>query len=147
MAQPSIIRGTYFAMGVGDGGGPETFAALCGINTRTFTQQANTSDKFTRDCADPEDTPVRRLIVTGRQWTLKGDGEIDRNNLETIQNAFGVSKNWRFWYTEPTGDLVYQGYWQGSAILTSIEETGGDSDYGTISITIESDGEWTWTEV
>jgi hypothetical protein len=101
MAQPDIIRGTYFAMGVGDGASPETFPALCGITTRKFT----------------------------------------------MQGAFGVTKNWRFWYTEPAADLVYQGYWEGPAILTQIEETGGDDAFATISVQIESDGEWTWTEV
>src|SRR6185295_11430304 len=122
-------------------------AALCGITTRKFTQQANTNDRFTRDSTDPEDIPIRRLIVTGKQWSLSGDGDLDRSNLETIQDAFGVTKNWRFWYTEPAADLVYQGYWQGPAILTQIEETGGDDSYAAISVTIESDGEWTWTAV
>jgi predicted secreted protein len=147
MAQPDIIRGTYFAMGVGDGASPETFPALCGITTRKFTQQANTNDRFTRDCTDPEDIPHRRLIVTGKQWSLSCDGDLDRSNLATMQGAFGVTKNWRFWYTEPAADLVYQGYWEGPAILTQIEETGGDDAFATISVQIESDGEWTWTEV
>lgn len=147
MAQPDIVRGTYFAIGVGDGGSPETFPPLCGIKTRKFTAQANTSDTFIRDCADPEDVPIRRLIVTGKQWSLSGDGDLNRSQLASIQAAHGVTKNWRFWFTEPAGDLHYQGYEQGPAILTQFEITGGDETYATISLTIESDGEWTFTPV
>lgn len=147
MAQPDIIRGTYFSLMLGDGAGPEVFTALCGITTRSFTAGTNTSDVYTRDCANPEDTPIRRLIVTGRQWSLNGSGQLNRANLADIQDAHGVTKNWRFVYTEPTGDEVYQGYYAGPGILTSMEITGGDENFAEISLTIESDGQWDWTTV
>src|SRR5689334_7431613 len=146
MAQPDIIRGTYFALMLGDGGGPETFTALCGITTRDFTHGHNTSDKFTRDCADPENVPVRRLIVTGEQWDLTGSGTLNRAQLATIQDADdGQTHNWRYVFTEPADDLVYQGYYQGPAIITSLKITGGDDDFATIDITLASDGQWNWT--
>jgi hypothetical protein len=148
MAQPDIIRGTYFALGPGDGGGPETFTALCGITTREFTHQHNTTDRFTRDCSDPENVPVRRLIVTGEQWGLSGNGSLNRANLATMQDKDdGQTHNWRFWFTEPATDEVYQGYYQGPAIMTSFKITGSDDNYADIAITLESDGEWTWTTV
>lgn len=146
MAQPDIIRGTYFVLAMGDGATPtETFEALCGITTRTFTQQANTSDTFIRDCADPEDTPIRRLIVTGKQWSLSGEGSLNRAQLQDIQDAWAATKNYRFYYTEPADDEVFRGYWEGAAILVNITITGGDEEYATISLDIQSDGEWTWT--
>lgn len=147
MAQPDIIRGTYFSLMLGDGGGPETFAALCGVTTRNFNQQANTNDQFTRDCADPEDVPIRRLIVTGKQWDLSGEGTLNRANLADIQAAFGITRNWRYLFTEPANDLVYQGYFAGPGILTSLQINSEDSSFATISLTIASDGEWTWTTV
>jgi hypothetical protein len=147
MAQPDIIRGTYFSLMLGDAGGPETFAALCGITTRDFTQQANTSDQFIRDCADPEDVPIRRLIVTGKQWDLSGNGVLNRANLATIQGAWGVTRNWRYLFTEPTGDDVYSGYYAGPGILTQIKVTSEDTNYAQIALTIASDGQWDWTTV
>jgi hypothetical protein len=147
MAQPDIVRGTYFVIGVGDGAGPETFPALCGISSRKFTAQVDTTAKLTRDCADPEDIPIQRLIAASKKWSLSGDGQLNRANLSTIHAALGVTKNWRFWFTEPADDLVYQGYWQGPAMLTQIEETGNDDDFATISLTIDSDGEWAFTPV
>src|SRR6059058_4788037 len=114
MAQPDILRGTYFSLMAGDGGSPETFTALCGITTRTFTHRRNTSDQYTRDCANPIDVPVRNLIVTGEAWTLSGSGVLNRSNLATLQ---GLDDNqphdWRYVFTEPSGDLIFQGYYAG----------------------------------
>jgi hypothetical protein len=146
MAQPDIIRGTYFVLAMGNGATPtETFTGLCGITTRTFTDQINTNDQFTRDCADPEDAPIRRLIRTGRQWSLTGEGSLNRENYDTILAAQGVTKNYRFYYTEPADDEVFRGYWQGPAMLVNTTVTGSDDEFATISLQIESDGEWTWT--
>jgi hypothetical protein len=146
MARPDIIRGTYFVLAMGDGGEPtETFTALCGIKTRSFVDQINTSDVFTRDCADPEDAPIRRLIRTGQQWSLSGEGDLNRENLDTIIAAQGVTKNYRFYYTEPADDEVFRGYWQGPAMLVNRTVTGSDEEFATISLDIQSDGEWTWT--
>lgn len=148
MAQPDIIRGTYFSLMLGDGAGPETFAALCGITTRDFTHQSNTNDQFTRDCADPENVPVRNIIVTGVQWDLTGEGVLNRANLEAIQAADdGQPHNWRYLFTEPADDLVYQGYYAGSGIITNFKITATDENFATISLTIASDGAWAFTEV
>lgn len=148
MAQPKIIRGTYFSLMLGDGGSPETFTALCGITTRAFTHQSQTSNVFTRDCADPENVPVRNLISTGEMWTLTGSGTLNRLNLAAIQGADnGQTHNWRYLFTEPTADLVYQGYYAGPGQITSLKITGDDANFAAIDITIESDGQWNWTVV
>jgi hypothetical protein len=148
MAQPKIIRGTYFSLMLGGGGSPETFLALCGITTRTFAHKNNTSDTFTRDCADPENVPVRNLIVTGEQWDLTGSGVLNRDNLATIIAADdGLTHNFRFLFTEPTGDLVLQGYWAGPGIITDLTVNGDDGGFANISLSIASDGAWTWTPV
>ena len=145
MAQPKILRGTYFSLMLGDGGSPETFAALCGITTRTFTHNRGTSDVYTRDCADPLDVPIRNLIVTGESWSLTGTGVLNRDNLDTIIAADdNLTHDWRYLFTEPTGDLVFQGYYSGPGIMTSFQITGEDANFANISLTIESDGQWTW---
>lgn len=147
MAQPDIIRGTYFSLMMGDGAATEVFTALCGISTRNFTAQANTNDQFTRDCADPEDVPIRRAIVTGKQWDLTGEGVLNRADLARLNAALAITKNYRFLFTEPTDDEVYQGYYAGPAILSSLQITGEDESFATVSITLVSDGEWEFTEV
>lgn len=146
MAQPDIIRGTYFILALGDGLTPtETFSALCGLTARQISYQANTSDQFIRDCADPEDVPIRRIIVTGEQWSLSGNGTLNRADVASIEAAKGITRNYRFYWTEPTGDTVYAGYYQGPAILTNVTIDGNDDAYAQISVQIESDGAWTFT--
>ena len=147
MAQPDIIRGTYFILALGDGGTPtETFAALCGLTTRQIQIQNNTTDQFIRDCADPEDVPIRRLIVTGKQWSLSGSGALNRANVADMLAAEGTTKNYRFYWTEPADDAgIYAGYFEGPAIATNITIDGNDDAYAQISMQIESDGEWTFT--
>lgn len=145
MAQPDIIRGTYFVLALGDAQTPtESFVALCGITTKTFTRQANTNEVFTRDCDDPEDEPIRRLIVTGKQWSLSGEGTLNRSDLERLYAAWAKTRNYRFYFTEPADDEVYRGYNQGPGIMVTITETGGDTEHATISLQIESDGQWDW---
>ncbi len=148
MSQPDIIRGTYFVLAMGDGATPtEVFTGLCGITTRTFTQQVNTSDQFTRDCDDPEDIPIRRLITTGRQWSLSGEGSLNRAQFDMMNDALGITKNYRFYWTEPTDDEVFQGYFEGPAKQVNMTITGGDENFATISLQMESDGEWEFTTV
>lgn len=147
MSRPDIIRGTYFILALGDGATPvETFDPLCGITTRKFAYQANTSDQFIRDCADPEDIPIRRLIVTGEQWSLSGSGNLNRAQVEEILAAKGVTNNYQFLWTEPASDRVFQGIFSGAAILNNITIDGNDENYAQISIEMQSDGEWIFTE-
>lgn len=146
MAQPDIIRGTYFILALGDGATPtETFDPLCGLENRQFQYQANTTDQFTRDCADPVDVPIRNLIVTGEQWSISGSGTMNRANIADLEAAKGVTRNYRFYWTEPANDEVYRGYYEGAAILTNFTIDGNDDNFAQISVQIESDGQWTFT--
>jgi hypothetical protein len=148
MAQPKILRGTYFSLMLGDGGSPETFLALCGFTTRNFTHARGTNDIYTRDCADPEDVPIRNLIVTGESWSLSGNGVLNRENLDTIIAADNnLTHNWRYLFTEPSGDLVFQGYYAGPGIITNFQITADDGNFANISLSIESDGQWNWVAV
>lgn len=147
MARPAIVRGTYINILLGNGAEPEVFEPVCGLTTRTFTHQGNTADNFVRDCADPEDVPVRELTPTGEQWDITGAGTLDRSVLEKINAAFLIRKNWRFEIGEPTGDKVYGGYWGGPAMLTNQAITGADETHVTMDIAIASDGVWDFTEV
>lgn len=148
MALPDIIRGSYFSLMLGDGASPEVFTAICGITTRTFRHQTNTTDQYTRDCAIPEDVPQRNLITTGELWSLSGSGSLNRAALADLQAADdGGTHNFRFIFTEPATDTIYQGYYGGPGKITSLEIGGSDEAFATISISIESDGAWAFTTV
>jgi hypothetical protein len=117
------------------------------VTARRFTDQDNTADVYTRDCADPESIPTRRVMVTGQRVDLAATGQLDRNLLPVLQTARSVTKNYRYVLNEPAGDIVNGGYYQGPAKLTSVVITGDDGAMVGVDLTILSDGEWSWIDV
>lgn len=147
MALPDLLKDGYVSIAIGNGATPtEVFAAICGLTTRSFTEQVNTADRFVRDCADPEDVPIRRLQLTGRQWQLTGSGLLARESLQAVQASVGITKNYRFILGEPATDLVYGGHYQGPAVLTSLQLGATEGEFVSIELAFASDGEWAFTE-
>jgi hypothetical protein len=134
---------------MGDGAGPEVFSVLCGITAKSITDQVNTSDSFVRDCADPEDVPVREIISSGRQWSIRGSGQMNRANIQDIDEATGVIKNYRFFIARKAGEVApaLNGYYGGAAMITTKTINGDDPAYVGVDLTIESHGAWAWTDV
>lgn len=147
MSVPDILSGTYIRILVGNGATPEVFTAICGITTRTYSHQVNTSDAFIRDCDDPDELPFRRIVATGEQWDLSGSGHYNRAQRALVDAATGVTKSYRFVLTEPADDEVDAGYYAGPAMLTQVNLGGGDEGFGTVELTIASNGRWSWTDV
>jgi hypothetical protein len=147
MAQPDIVKGTYVDLLYGDGATTELFTPFCGLTARSFTQQGNTNDVFVPDCADPESVPTRRLVPTGKQWDLSGEGLLNLAQRAAIDALFMKTKNYRFRIARPAGSIVGAGYYQGPAMLTNIQWGGstGNGEFATGSLTIASDGDWVWT--
>ena len=149
MDLPDIVNCTYIDVLMGDGNvdpGPEVFVAICGLTARNFTQQGNTNDVFVPDCADPEDVPVRRLVPTGKQWDLSGEGLMNLAQRDLIDDAWMVTKNYRFRVGRPAGSVVGAGHYEGPAMLTNIQWGGntGGGEFASASVAIASDGEWTF---
>jgi len=147
MSTPDIVKGTYVSILVEDPDSAGTYLTLCGLTTRSLTHQVNTRDRFTRDCADPEAIPVRRLVTTGQQWDLSGSGLYNRAQASLIAGLIGVVANYRFLIGEPAADAIYSSYHGGAAMLTQRQITGSDEDDVQAELTFASDGEWTETEV
>lgn len=143
MSLPKIVRGTYVNIAVEDDDAPGTFINICGLTSRTFTEQVQTRDRFTRDCNEPEDIPVRGIVATGKQWDLSGTGLYNRSQAALVSTLVGVVKNYRFIIGEPATDAVYESYHAGAAMMTQRQITGADDDDVTAEMTFASDGEWT----
>lgn len=149
MAAPKVVKGAYFDLLCGDGALPEVFTKLCGLSTRNFTVQKNTNDVFIEDCDDPELVPQRYLNITGIQWDIAADGLYNRAQGPLIRELAQSlnSSNFRFVFGEPSGDPVDSGYWQGAAQVTNVQWGGpAGGEYSSISLTIASDGPWTFVE-
>lgn len=148
MAAPDIVKGAYVDILMGNGATPEVFTAICGITARNFTKQVNTNDVFVPDCDDPEAIPFRRVNPTGIQWDLSGEGLLNLANWQEVDAATGVTGNFRFRVTRPTGSTTGTGYYEGPAMITNMQIGGtqGDGTFATVAITIASDGEWELTD-
>lgn len=141
---PTKVKGGYVSVYMGDGATPEVFTKICGLKTRSFTDQVNTSDNFEADCSDPESVPVRTLDITGRQGDIAGEGRYNRTQAAIIRAAVGVPKNYRFAISEPAGDNIDDGWYAGSFVLTNLQITGEDGAYTTASMQWANDGAYVW---
>lgn len=152
MALPEIVKGTYVDLLLGNADGPpETFTAVCGLTARSFTSQVNTNDTFVPDCADPEYVPIRRLVPTGRQWDLTGEGLLNLAAWRDYGDLAdsGATANWRFVIARPAAEgITGTGYYGGPAAITNMQLGGttGGGEFASVSLTLASDGEWTWTD-
>lgn len=143
---PKKVKAGYFGVYVGDGATPEVFTKLCGLRSRSFTDQVNTSDNFDADCADPEAVPFRTLDTTGRQADISGQGVYNRTQAAMVRGAVGQPKNYRFVASEPSGDPVDDGWYAGQFVLTNNQISGEDGGYVQSSMTFQSDGPYEWVD-
>lgn len=120
---------------------------ICGIQTTGFNRTAQSTDRFVNDCAAPFTPAERRLRITGKSRTLTGSGLYNTAQSTLIDGLLGVRKTYQFieWQNDGTGAGTEVGTWEGPGIATSINMAASETDFGTIDITIESDGAWAYT--
>ena len=147
MSTPDIVKGTYVSVLVEEPAGSGTFVPLCGMTTRTLTEQVNTNDVFVRDCEEPEEAPFRRLVKTGKQWDMSASGLYNRALKGLVKSLVGATRLYRYFIGEPVDDAVYSSFFEGPAMLTQRQITGGDEDFVQSELTWASDGEWVEAEV
>jgi len=147
---PQRLKSSYITVLVGNGASPEIFTKICGGTSKSFNYQKNTTDDILDDCENPEAIPSRNLQVTSRQFSITLNALYNRTQAALIRSltTASTSSNMRFEFLEPaTGAKIDEGYWAGAAMVTSFQVTaGGNAEYGTCVIQIESDGEFGWID-
>lgn len=142
MALP--VEADFAVVKIGDGATPtEEFTILCGMDSVEISRTANTSDRFRKDCAKPGSVPYRRSRTTGKQMDITASGAINIPDIETYNEALGVTKNYlielgRYDGTDE-GEIIHE--IRGPFNLTSANSGVGDE--GTAGVTLASDGVWT----
>lgn len=149
MARPNTLRGTYVDILLAPAATPTVFTLLCGITTKSITEQVNTQDSFVRDCALPDDVPIRELILSGKQWSMRGSGQMNRDLMPVLDEAVGALLNYRFFIKAKTGEVApaLNGYYGGVGAIVTKTINGDDGGFVGLDLAIESDGAWTWTPV
>lgn len=116
-------KGRLLLIKIGDGNvdpGPEVFANLCGIKTRSFNLSANEVDTTIPDCADPGG-PVQKTGEPGIvSRTFSGSGAFVSGGTQTI--LMGHVRNGTVFNAQVIvpGDGEYDGSW----MVSDFEFTG-----------------------
>ena len=147
MAPVSTMSGTKLVVQLGDGGGPEVFAADCMINTeRGIAFSSDTNDFIVPDCDNPDDPAWKEVVKDGLSASITGSGLLHTVNTEAWFDWFkgSATKNCRVLVNVLAA--AGGGYWAGAFHLTSFEVTGTRGDKAQVSVTMVSSGAVTWTD-
>lgn len=144
MAAVKHARGVKLVLKVGNGAGPEVFAALCSINAaRGIAFSSSTNDFNIPDCSDPEQIAWVVREKDGLSAQITGAGLL---NTPDVQEFFDWltspdSKNCQVVVDVPSADggVIFQGAFH----LTDFDITGDRGAKQECSITLQSDGEVT----
>lgn len=153
MSVPTTVRGQYFDIAVDATSlglsGYTGLVYLCGLNTRNFTRQVNTSDEAVPDCAKPADVPWRALNATSQQADMSGTGLYNVAQADLVRAIYGKLLPFRFIEAQPSptdpNTKVEIGHYAGNFMLTNYQEGATDGSYATAQFTFSSDGPVTWT--
>lgn len=144
MAKPTTVAGSKLLIMLGDGNSPETFAAPCGLTTKSLNFAASVNEFNVPDCADPDAPMFTERLVSALSAGVTGNGVLAMESLDEWRNWFdsGLAKNIHVSINEPLASGG--GYYRMSAVLTGFNIGGNQGEKMTVEVTIQSDGEWTW---
>ncbi|MGL4640527.1 MAG: phage tail tube protein [Shewanella sp.] len=145
MAFTAKVKGTKITVALGDGATPtEVFTVICGMSEKGLTRTKQINETTDWDCADANALPVTVKDVNGSSWSINMSGlfhATSRPNIDAFY-ALTTSRNVRVVFDDGAN---IDGYYQGKAHMSSLEIGATNGQYGTASITLEGDGELTWT--
>jgi hypothetical protein len=147
MSEPTTFQ--FAVIYVEDPDTPNSFHKLCGVQTSGFNRAVQTTDRYARDCDKPGKPAERRLRVTGLSRTLTGSGVYNTDLTDLFEVLPGKRRNYRFQMldlSDPDDEAgTSLGMWAGPGVCTTLNIGGEDNQDGSLSITVESDGAWTFT--
>lgn len=127
---------------IGDGGGTETFANLCGLNSRSLTINNSSIDVTTPDCTSPEGALWTETLNGLKNVSVSGDGYFEDSTAEARMNSVAMAADNACNFQIIVPDF---GTYAGSFRIASLE-FGGETEGGvTYSLSLESTGAVTFT--
>ena len=127
---------------IGDGEVSETFANLCGLNSKSITINNSSIDVTTPDCTTPEGALWTQTLAGLKNVSVSGDGYFEDSVTEARMNTVAMSADNACNFQIVIPDF---GTYAGSFRISSLE-FGGESEGGvTYSLSLESNGAVTFT--
>lgn len=127
---------------IGDGEVSETFANLCGLNSKSLTINNSSIDVTTPDCTTPEGALWTATLAGLKNLSVSGDGFFEDSTAEARMNTVAMSADNAVNMQIVVPDF---GTYAGAFRISSLE-FGGETEGGvTYSISLESNGVVTFT--
>jgi TP901-1 family phage major tail protein len=127
---------------IGDGEASETFANLCGLNSKSLTINNSSIDVTTPDCTTPEGALWTATLAGLKNLSVSGDGFFEDSTAEARMNTVAMSADNAVNMQVVVPDF---GTYAGAFRISSLE-FGGETEGGvTYSISLESNGVVTFT--
>ncbi|TZG25579.1 hypothetical protein [Sphingomonas montanisoli] len=137
----------FVLLKMGDGATPtQAFPILCGITSVNINKTANTTDKFTRDCAKPGAVPVRTVRTNGRQLDITGSGIVNVPQIPDFEDALGIRKDYKaeLYKSDGSDEGVLMGHYAFNGVMTSQNMSLSDQGDSSGEVAIASHGTWEW---
>lgn len=146
MARPRTLPGSHLLIYLGDGASPESFVAPCALTTKGINLSAASNEFNVPDCDDPDAPTFTERVIAALSAGIPGSGTLDMNSLAT----------WRTWWLsgQPKNIQVLLdddqanggGYFEMSAVLSTLNIGGNNGELTTIEVQIDSNGLINWVE-
>jgi TP901-1 family phage major tail protein len=127
---------------IGDGEASETFANLCGLNSKSITINNSSIDVTTPDCTSPEGALWTQTLAGLKNVSVSGDGYFEDSTAEARMNSVAMNADNSCNFQIVIPDF---GTYAGAFRIASVE-FGGQTEGGvTYSLSLESNGAVTFT--
>ena len=130
-------KGRALLIKIGDGAETETFANLCGLNSKTLTINNSRIDVTTPNCDDPGGALWTETLQGVKNCATSGDGFFEDSAAEASLNTLAMSNDPVANFQIVVPDF---GTYEGAFAVTTLD-FGGETEGGTTySLSLESTG-------
>lgn len=151
MAKPTTYKGSLVAIYLRDPADvtiPYTFLKPCGLNNHTVTFTKNAQEVNVPDCDDPEAPQWIERDVESLDFSASGEGILAAESIEAWWGYFNSTDAvLARIYIGGIADATNGYFWEGLVHVNSFEVTGQTGTRATVSVSVVSSGEMTFTPV
>ncbi len=144
MGYPQLQKGYHWVLEHSTDDGA-TYHVVCGISSITQTQERTMGEAPVRPCGDGDDpfaAPSMARSPGAKSFAISGSGLFAAEFEEELQEAFEADES-TYWRVRAKNGATRTGRF----VMPSFEITAeaDDSGYGQMSISLQSDGDYSYT--